>query len=305
MISVIIPSYNSESTISKCLDALKNQEYKGDYEIILVDSSLDRTPEIVYSKYPDIQFIHLDKKTDPGTARNMGLERSKGDLIAFIDSDCVAAPDWLNRIVAAHNSEYKVVGGSVRNGNRENDMVAWAGYLAEFREFLPGKPKTEVNHIPTCNISYKKEIFEKYGVFEGIYYPQEDLVFNYKLRKNGVRILSDSSITVNHNHRSSIKSFINHQIKIGTITSRVLKEVDLEGAFIVRNILIAAIVIPFLPFIKFYRTVIAFCKYQPQVITKRPIAVIIFAVGLFFWIIGFTEGILNSKTIATEKGGTI
>lgn len=305
MISVIIPSYNSESTISKCLDALKNQEYKGDYEIILVDSSIDRTPEIVNSKYPDIQFIHLDKKTDPGTARNMGLERSKGDLIAFIDSDCVAAPDWLNRIVTAHNSEYKVVGGSVRNGNRENDMVAWAGYLAEFREFLPGKPKTEVSHIPTCNISYKKEIFEKYGVFEGIYYPQEDLVFNYNLRKNGVRILSDSSITVNHNHRSSIKSFINHQIKIGTVTSRVLKEVDLEGAFIVRNILIAAIVIPFLPFIKFYRTVIAFCKYQPQVITKRPIAVIIFAVGLFFWIIGFTEGILNSKTIGTRKGGII
>ncbi|NLD35613.1 MAG: glycosyltransferase [Desulfatiglans sp.] len=301
MISVIIPSYNSESTISKCLDALKNQEYRGEYEIILVDSSRDRTPEIVNSKYPDIQFIHLDKKTDPGTARNIGIEKSKGDLIAFIDSDCVAAPDWLNRIAAAHTSEYKVVGGSVRNGNRENDMVAWAGYLAEFREFLPGKPKMEVSHIPTCNISYKKEIFDKYGLFEGEYYPQEDLIFNYKICKNGEKILLDSSITVYHNHRSVMKSFLDHQMKIGKITSRVLKEVDLEGSFIVRTPLIAAAFIPVLPFIKFFRTIMIFLKYEPKVITRRPVAVIVFAVGLFFWIIGFASGVMYNKSISTGK----
>jgi glycosyltransferase involved in cell wall biosynthesis len=305
MISVIIPSYNSENTIAGCLDAIQNQEYKEPYEIILVDSSIDRTTEIVSLNYPEINFTHLDKKTDPGTARNIGIKKARGDLIAFIDSDCVASPDWLVRIAAAHNSDYNVVGGSVKNGNHENDMVAWAGYLAEFREFLPGKPKIEVNHIPTCKISYKKEIFDKYGMFKGEYYPQEDLIFNYNLRKNGEKILSDSSITVSHNHRSDMKSYINHQMKIGRITSKVLKILDLEGSFIARNPLIAAIVIPFLPFIKFFRTVIAFCKYKPQVVTRRPLSLIIFAVGLLFWIFGFTGGLLDSKSIATGKGGAI
>jgi glycosyltransferase involved in cell wall biosynthesis len=295
MISIIIPSYNSETTIAKCLNALQNQIYKSPYEIILIDSSTDRTPQIVSSRYPEIIFIHLDKKTDPGTARNIGVKKAKGELIAFIDSDCVAAPDWLDRIAGAHDSQYNAVGGSVHNGNLENDIVAWAGYLAEFREFLPGLAKKEVTHIPTCNISYKKNIFENYGLFQGKYYPQEDLIFNYNLCKNGEKILFDPSIKIYHNHRSSLKSFINHQLKIGRITSRLLKVVDLEGAFIARNPLIAILFIPFLPFVKFFRTVKIFYKYQPQVIMKRPFALIIFAAGLFFWIIGFSKGIIDNE----------
>ena len=98
MISVIIPSYNSEHTIEKCLDSLRNQSYRGEHEIILIDSSADTTPQIVSSKYPEIQLIHLEKKTDPGTARNIGIKEAKGDILALIDSDCIAAHDWLDNI---------------------------------------------------------------------------------------------------------------------------------------------------------------------------------------------------------------
>lgn len=295
MISVIIPSYNSENTIEKCLKSLLNQSYCDNYEIIVVDSSVDKTPEIVSEGYPRVKLIHLDKKADPGTARNIGIREAKGDLIAFIDSDCVAAPDWLEKIESAHDSPYSIVGGVVNNGNRKDDLVAWAGYIAEFREFLPAQPKQEVNHIPTCNISYKRHIFREFGLFQGEYYPQEDLVYNYNLCEHGERILLDPRIQIYHHHRSGLKDFLSHQKKIGTITSKVLRLIPLEGSFIARHLALFPFLIPLLPLVKFARTVFTFLRYQPGAIIERPLVLVIFGLGLLFWINGFARGVYQNS----------
>jgi len=301
MISVIIPSYNSERTIKRCIDSLLSQSYRGEHEIILVDSSVDRTPQIVTASYPKIKLIHLEKKTDPGTARNIGIGEAKGDLIAFIDADCTAAPDWLEKIGTAHRSPYSVVGGVVKNGSGEDDLVAGAGYIAEFRQFLPEKPKREVIHIPTCNISYKRKIFRDFGQFQGEYYPQEDLVFNYNLWNNGERILLDPAIQVYHHQRSTLRDFIYHQKEIGIATSKVLRTIQLEGSFIARNPSLAAFFIPFLPLVKFARTVFAFLRFQPKSITKRPFVLFVFALGLVFWGVGFARGIFKKVPLCKEE----
>ena len=295
MISIVIPSYNSENTIAACLCALKGQSYQGPYEIILVDSSTDKTPRIVTDDYPDIRFTHLDRKTDPGTARNIGVRIAKGELIAFIDSDCVAAHDWLERIADSHLSGYDVVGGGVCFGNSGSDPVAWAGYMAEFREFLPCGPSREVLHIPTCNISYKKRIFDKYGPFNGKYYPQEDLVYNYNLHKQGERILFNPEILVYHRHRSKMIDFLKHQRRIGKITSRVLKQIDLEGAFVVRKPYWGGLFVPLLPLVKFFRTINAFLRGCPGAMTKHPLVLLCFWIGLLFWVWGFGQGLYGKK----------
>jgi glycosyltransferase involved in cell wall biosynthesis len=290
MISVVIPSFNSENTIKKCLDSLLDQSYRDDYEIILVDSSIDATPQIVSSQYLNIKFIHLNQKTDPGTARNIGIKEARGELIAFIDSDCVAAKDWLEKIETAHKSSYKIIGGVVNNGNEEDDLVAWAGYISEFREYLPNHPKQEVFHIPSCNISYKKDVFRKFGMFQGEYYPQEDMVYNYNLSQKGEKILFDPDINVYHHHRTKLKDFLWHQNKIGNITSKVLKIIQLEGSLIARNPVMTLFLIPILPIVKFTRTLSVFLQYQHKIIIKKPIAMMLFALGLFFWVVGFVRG---------------
>jgi len=293
MISVVIPSYNSEKTIQNCLDSIKGQSFEGNYEIILVDSSEDQTPYIVCTMYPDIRFIHLPQKTDPGTARNRGVTEARGDIIAFIDSDCIAASDWLKRIFMAHEGEIGAVGGAVRNGNGEGDLVGLAGYIAEFREFTPGQSKREVIHAPTCNISYKKRIFEKYGGFQREYYPQEDLMFNYRLNSHGEKIVFDPAIQVYHHQRSKLGDFLTHQQRIGEITSKVLREIPLEGSFIVKNPILAFFCVPFLPFVKFARTVRTFLKHEPAVISNKPRVLGIFALGLVYWVIGFSRGVFD------------
>lgn len=294
MISIIIPSYNAQETIRKCLDAVLGQSCSDDFEIILVDSSFDKTPQIVADEYPRVKLFHRDRKTDPGSARNIGIENAAGTLIAFIDADCIAAENWLQKIYTAHQTSFRVVGGSVRPAPEAN-AVAWAGYIAEFREYLPAGEKRCVSHIPTCNISYDRSIFDEFGRFDGDCYPQEDLVFNYRLSQNGVKIFFDPDISVFHKHRTTITGFIAHQKRIGAATSKVLQELPLEGAFIARNKILGILCMPFLPLVKFFRTLSVFLKQYPEVAIKKPLSFLIFALGLIFWTLGFAQSIFQRK----------
>jgi glycosyltransferase involved in cell wall biosynthesis len=298
MISIIIPSFNSELTIEKCLGSLCSQKNQSAEEIFLVDSSTDATPRIVREKFPQVKLIHLDQKTDPGTARNLGVRESKGELIAFIDSDCVAAEDWLEKISAAHRAGYRVAGGAVCNGNDPGNPVAWAGYMAEFREFLPEQPRREVPHIPTCNISYQRSVFDQYGLFANIYYPQEDLVFNTQLNRAGEAILFDPEIRVFHRHRTRLKDFLRHQAHIGRVTARVLRLFELEGSSIARHPWKVCLLLPVLPAVKFCRTLGVFGRLQPWTPLRHPIAVAILALGLAYWVAGFSREVFQGKGVA-------
>lgn len=290
MVSVIIPSYNSEHTIIPVLQALHQQTYLGEYEIILVDSSEDRTPELVTEHFPGIIYFHFNRKTDPGTARNKGLELSSGDPVLFIDSDCRAHPQWIENMVKAHkNSIALAVGGAVENGNDPSIAVAWAGYIAEFREFIPQQPASEVGHIPTCNISYKRVAFED-DLFNPDYYPQEDLEFNYRLRRKGGIIRFEPQIIVYHQHREQVCAFFNHQRRIGQITSRMLKILPLQGASIARSKIRTILLIPTLMFVKLVKTLWVFRKLDPGFIFTHKKSFLIFALGLFPWARGFIAG---------------
>ncbi len=297
MVSVILPSYNSENTIAPVLTALQNQSYGGEYEIILVDSSDDRTPQIVRERFPDITYIHLPQKTDPGTARNLGIKQSTGDPILFIDSDCVAQPEWIEKFVSMHSqSGYAAVGGAVINGNDPANDVAWAGYMAEFREFIPQQPQREVEHIPTCNISYKRKYLEELGGFNPNYYPQEDLDFNYRLRRAGGKILFFPQALVAHNHRTTVKDFVRHQKNVGVITASMLHILPLEGHSIVESSIKIVLTAPLLPVVKWFRTVRLFAKMNPAILKKHPKSALIFAYGLLPWTSGFVQGAFNPKT---------
>jgi glycosyltransferase involved in cell wall biosynthesis len=297
MISIIIPSYNSERTIDHCLSSLINQSYQREKEIILVDSSVDRTPDIVCNKFPKVKFLHFDIKTDPGTARNKGVEISRGDLILFIDSDCTAGEDWIKKMVDNHEKFPKVsaIGGSVENSNLSGDPVGMAGYMAEFREFIPQGDAGFVGHVPTLNISYKRWVFDKFGFFDPDYYPQEDLLFNYHLTRGGGKIYFDPEIRVKHLHRSTFKSFLHHQKRIGAITAIVLKELDLTGATIIRRRGLFSVFGPLLPLVKFSKTMSVFLRKDHSLISRNPLSVVLFKIGLWYWFIGLCSGVYFNR----------
>ena len=84
--SIIIPAYNCENYISKCLESIFNQSYKN-FEVIVVDDcSTDKTFEIL-KKYTNIKLLSTPVNSRQGTARNIGLDVCTGDYILFVDSD--------------------------------------------------------------------------------------------------------------------------------------------------------------------------------------------------------------------------
>ena len=289
--SIIIPSYNSETTILKCLDALSLQEFNEAYEIIVVDSSSDTTPDLIRQHYPQVKLIHFTQRTDAGTARNIGIQQAYGEILCLIDSDCLAASDWLQKIAAAHEgNNYAAVGGAVLNANPES-LVGWAGYFAEFREFFPFQLPQVTPHLATCNIAYTRQVFEQYGTFPSDFYPQEDLVFHLNIASRGGSILFDPAIQVAHTNRTAIQDFFKHQFRIGCITSQVLRAFPtLAGSRIARSRLMTLFAAPFLPIVKFFKTFRVAAMSQIYLRSFLPAAPLLFIGLLIFWSSGFVRG---------------
>lgn len=305
--SVIIPSYNSETTILACLRSVMQQQFEEPYEVIVVDSSSDTTPQLIHQHFPQVTLIHLEQRTDSYTARNIGIQRSQGDIICFIDSDCIAPSDWLTRIANTHHQEYAAVGGSVANGNPES-LIGWAGYFAEFREFFPLHSKQFMSNIPTCNISYRQQVFAQYGLFQDllpdsvvIKHPQQgDLIFNLKLVTHGEKILFDPAIQVAHINMTTIRCFVGHQYRLGRITSVVLKHFSsLRGAFIARSRILTILSCPFLVVVKFLNTLRIAALSKKYLYPFLLISPVLF-VGLLFWGAGFVRGVFLSEKFSSN-----
>lgn len=287
-LSVVIPCYNSKHTILACLESLYHQD-EAPGEVILVDSSTDNTSEMVSEHYPKVHCFHFPYRMFPGPARNKGVEMAKGKVIAFIDADCIAAPDWTARIAAQHAAGHQIVGGAVELGNPDSSL-AWAGHLMEFREFLPKGAAHSVMHVPTCNISYRRNLIEEYGGFPNSYYPQEDLLFNHLLYRNGFTVWFDPKIRVKHFCRDSLIGYLSHQHRIGRVTRVTLSRTRMQGSTIARRPWSAWLSAPFLGIFKYLRTTTAFFGFAQWEALKSPGLLLILLLGSTWWARGFAAG---------------
>lgn len=287
-VSVVIPSYNSIKTIEACLDSLLDQDEQP-LEIILVDSSSDRTPELIAHKYPSVHVHRMRHRTFPGPARNFGASIAAGAIVAFIDADCIAAPDWVSRMAAFHSDGHMIVGGAIEVGNSKSG-IAWAGHLGEFREFLPVGEGRHFLHVPTCNLSYRRWLFTKHGGFPNAYYPQEDLLFNYMLNRHGIKIWFEPSIRIRHFCREDLRGYLSHQHRIGRVTRCTLRRIDMQGSSVARRGWLAWLSSPLLGIMKFVRTVYVFSRTYPQFLLRRPALVVLLLLGAIWWSRGFASG---------------
>lgn len=287
--SIVIPSYCSSQTIHACLSTLMRQDFSQPFEIIVVDSSPDETPDLVRRDFPQAQLIQLSQQTDPAMARNVGAERACGEALAFIDSDCVAAPDWLRRLCALLDQGYVAAGGAIANANGET-LVSWAGYVCEFREFLPGAAPRDVNNLTLGNAAYRRAAFFEVGGFPPGYFPQEDQVFHDRLHQRGARMRLDPRIVVAHHHRTDRAEFLRHQRRIGQANARVLSRLQQPGSGLARRPRLTALVLPALVALRFARTVRACWRVERALILRRPALAWLCWQGMWAWGWGFLAG---------------
>lgn len=226
IVSVIVPCYNEEKFIGKCLESILNQDYpKKKLEILVVDGiSDDKTREIVknYNKrYPFIKLLDNSKKFTP-SAFNVGIKKSEGNIIILMGAHARYEKNYVSKCVK-YLEKYKAdnVGGILKTVSSENTIIAKIITLSISHPFGTGdshfkigskKPKLVDTVFGGC---YKKEIFDKIGFFNENLIRSQDMEFNLRLKRAGGKILLVPDIISYYYPKSNLKDFFIHNFKDG------------------------------------------------------------------------------------------
>jgi len=220
-VSIIVPVYNGERFISKCIESLLALDYPEDKrEIIIVDNnSKDRTSEIV-KKYP-VRYL-FEKKQGACCARNTGYRNAAFPLIAFTDSDCLADKSWIRELVR-HFQEKDVAGcgGHLEPAPPQTvieEYVIYKDILSQERA-LRNEPISPPFLI-TANAMYRKDILDEVGGFdENFTVNGEDADLSWRVRWKGYCLEYEPRAIVHHHHRSSLWGLLRQIRSYGSGTS--------------------------------------------------------------------------------------
>jgi GT2 family glycosyltransferase len=212
-ISVVVCSYNGSGTIRDCCAGLLQLEYP-DFEVIVVDDgSRDGTASI--AREYGFRVISTDN-CGLSSARNTGLAAATGEIVAYIDDDAWPDPDWLKYLAATFRCEEFVgVGGP-------NLPPPGDGPIAACVANAPGGPlhvllsDREAEHIPGCNMAFRKSALEAIGGFD----PQfrtagDDVDICWQLQERGGRIGFHPAAVVWHHRRNSVRAYLRQQVGYG------------------------------------------------------------------------------------------
>lgn len=229
-VSVIVPAYNEEKYIGDTLKALKEQSFN-DFEIIVIDNgSTDRTMEIAASYGALVQ-----QKMDGSISamRNLGASYAQGDILAFLDADCIPTRTWVEMALERVGDNHVGVTGCHCSIPRESSWVERAWYST--------KPRgtNRVNFIGTANFFVRKAVFEELNGFDENLRTGEDYEFCSRIREKGYEVVSDDRIKVIHlRGPKTLMEKLKKEIWYGMETKNILKLNKLYKPFILSLIYI-------------------------------------------------------------------
>lgn len=234
-VAVVIPAYRSHATIARCLEALARQSFR-DFEVSVVDSSPgDETDAIVAARFPGITYWHSPTRLYPHAARNEGVRRSTAPLLVFTDPDIYARPDWLERMVAAHEATGEaVVGALACHGARWLDRGI---HICKFSKWLPGGARREVDMGPTAALLVRRADFDAVGGLPADHF-LGDVGFSDTLRARGRALLLEPGAVAEHHHVQSLGGFARERWSRGILyaglqrTRRDNDRLELVGWFL-------------------------------------------------------------------------
>jgi GT2 family glycosyltransferase len=201
-VSVIIPAYNSEGTITATLEALERQAFT-DFETIVVDSSPgEATARLMADRFPDVTYHHSAQRLLPHGARNRGVEFAQGELLVFTDPDCVAGPDWLARLVAAHDQGHPVVGGAIEV---DGGWIEQGIHLSKFSAWTGGGPAGTRADLATANVLWDRSLITRVGPFPTDEW-SGDTELSWRARAEGVELRFEPGAVVSHTHVTGIRA---------------------------------------------------------------------------------------------------
>ncbi len=237
-VSVVVGIRNEERFIEECIESLLKLDYPKDfYEITIVDGmSTDKTRDLV-QKYP-VRLL-LNERKNVAAARNLGVENSTGDLVAFTDGDCKVDSQWLKVLVREMQNapdDVVCVGGPNLIFDTDPVFGRVVGYTQETFLGSGGSAQSKnstkkhyVSSLPNCNAMYKKYAIQEVGGFDEKFIVGQDGDLNYRIGKRGRKFLYIPEAQVLHHRRGTPKSFSVRMFKYGMWMAELFKK---HGEFV-------------------------------------------------------------------------
>lgn len=166
-ISVVIPTYNSAGYICEAIDSVLNQTCS-DYEILVIDDgSTDNTGVLVQSRYPAIRYIRTENK-GVSHARNLGISKARGELIAFLDADDRWMPEKIEKQAALFQAD-KTIGMVFTENYFFNEQGVSAFTANKRSRLMRGNIVRNIflnSYVVTSTVMVRKSVFDRVGLFE-------------------------------------------------------------------------------------------------------------------------------------------
>ena len=220
VLSVIIPSYESQATARATLESLRKQTFR-DFETILIDSGRSDDVARIAADFPEVRFYRWDKQLLPHEARNVGTKLARSNILVFTDPDVVAAPDWLEKLLNSYRRVRAPVSGAV--ASLQKNWLETGVHLAKFDLWLPGGRNQVVPVAASVNFLCTRELLQQVGGFDG----REmigDTILSWDLTESGQTLNFAPDAVVYHDHRSSLGQLLRERFVRGADFGRLRVE---------------------------------------------------------------------------------
>ncbi len=209
-ISVVVCSYNGARTIRDTMEGLQRLAYPEVEVIVVNDGSTDATPRIV-AEYEGVRLISTENR-GLSAARNTGWQQATGEIVAYIDDDAYPDPHWL------HYLAYRFMTGDWVGVGGPNIAPPGDGPIADCVANAPGGPvqvlltDTEAEHVPGCNMAFRREALAAIDGFDPRYRAAgDDVDLCWRLQQRGGKIGFHAGAMDWHHRRNSLKMYWNQQ----------------------------------------------------------------------------------------------
>jgi glycosyltransferase involved in cell wall biosynthesis len=214
-ISVVIPCYRHAKDLARCLGGLATQEGEPAAEVIVVNSAAD--PAVAAAAIRGgARVVESQSRLLPGPARNLGAAHALGDVLAFIDADCVPEPGWLAAARAGLDAGARLVSGPVLHALPLHP-IAVSDNLLQFADFPGNRPDGAARYFAGCNLAIRRADFEQVGGFPDVILPAgEDTSFCAAVLAcwpGGLHFRR--AMRVRHTGRTSFGAFLDHHATFG------------------------------------------------------------------------------------------
>jgi cellulose synthase/poly-beta-1,6-N-acetylglucosamine synthase-like glycosyltransferase len=208
---VIVPVRDGESTIGDCLDAILATDYPADRrEILVVDNgSTDRTAALIRSR--PVRYLR-EPKPGVSNARNRGIAESGGEILAFVDADCLVEPQWLTELVRPFEApDVGSVAGDLQHAPPTTPAERQAArLLGNWQRFaFNSNPAYPI----TANAAYRRDVIERIGPFDPHMTRAQDVELGLRFQeRSGLRLAYAENATARHLNRSTQLGFFRQQL---------------------------------------------------------------------------------------------